>query len=79
MHFFGRLGLLSVFVGFVICAYLTVLWLMGNVIGDRPLLLLGVLLVLVGMQFFFMGLVGDIIIDRGFKAAYDESHVEERL
>ena len=79
MHFFGRLGLLSVFVGFVICTYMAVLWFMGNVIGDRPLLLLGILLILVGMQFFFMGLVGDIIVDRGFKAAYDESHVEERL
>ena len=79
MHFFGRLGLLCSFAGFIICAYLTVTWFMGQTIGERPLLLLGILLILVGLQFFFMGLIGDIIVDRGFNSNYDESHIEERL
>ena len=79
MHFFGRVGLLTGFIGAVICVYLTVLWIMGNSIGDRPLLLLGALLIIVGIQFFFMGLIGDILVDHNFKIRYDESHVEERF
>ena len=43
-------------VGFVICAYLTVLRIMGEGIGARPLLLLGVLLIVVGVQLLTIGL-----------------------
>ena len=79
MHFFGRLGLMSQFVGFIICAYLTVQWFMGHSIGERPVLLLGVLLIIIGFQFYLTGLLADILVDRGFKANYDESHIKERL
>lgn len=79
MHFFGRLGLISGFIGTVICAYLTIIWIMGTSIGNRPLLLLGVLLILVGIQFFSMGIIGDIFIDRSFKSNYDESHIKEKI
>ena len=79
MHFFGRWGLVCSSVGVVICLYLTVLWILGHIIGERPLLLLGILMIIVGVQFFLMGLIGDILVDRGFKASYDESHVEDRL
>jgi len=79
MHFFGRLGLISGFIGTVICIYLTIIWIMGTSIGNRPLLMLGILLILVGIQFFSMGLIGDILIDRGFKSFYDESHIKEKI
>lgn len=79
MHFFGRLGLLSGLTGFVICVYLAVLWIMDFSIGTRPLLLLGVLLIIVGIQFFSMGIIGDILLDITFKDRYDESHVQERF
>jgi FtsP/CotA-like multicopper oxidase with cupredoxin domain len=46
MHLFGLLGLLFSGLGVLICSYLAVLWFMGHGIGDRPLLLLGVLLIL---------------------------------
>ena len=79
MHFFGRLGLISGFIGFVIGAGLTIDWFRGNPIGGRPLLMLAVLLILVGLQFISMGIIGEIIVDRNYKANYDEAHVEERL
>ncbi len=61
MHLFGGLGLLFVLAGLVISAYLTVLKILGEGIGDRPLLLLGVLLIVVGIQLFTIGLVSEMI------------------
>jgi len=61
MHLFGLLGLLLTMVGLGISTYLTVLWLQGEAIGTRPLLLLGVLLILVGAQSFSIGLLGEFM------------------
>lgn len=79
MHFFGRLGLFSGFAGTIICIYLTILRILGNSISNRPLLLLGVLLIILGVQFFSMGLIGDILVSNSYKERYDESHVKERF
>lgn len=61
MHLFGFLGLVSLFIGFIISAYLSVLWFQGYGIGHRPLLFLGVLLIIVGVQSFSLGLIGDML------------------
>jgi glycosyltransferase involved in cell wall biosynthesis len=61
MHLFGLLGLLFSALGLIICAYLAFLWLRGEGIGTRPLLLLGVLLILVGAQSFSIGLLGEFM------------------
>lgn len=61
MHLFGGAGMLLIAAGVVICAYLAVLWLAGEGIGDRPLLLLGVLMIVVGVQLFTIGLVSEMI------------------
>jgi hypothetical protein len=61
MHLFGGLGMLFFATGVVICAYLAVLRLLGEGIGNRPLLLLGVLLIVVGVQLFTIGLVSEMI------------------
>ena len=45
---------------------ITVLWFLGQGIGHRPLLQLGVLLSVVGMQLVFTGLIGEMVADRGF-------------
>jgi hypothetical protein len=47
--------------GFIISLYLTVLWFQGHGIGNRPMLFLGVLLIIVGMQSFSIGLIGEMI------------------
>jgi glycosyltransferase involved in cell wall biosynthesis len=61
LHFFGGIGMLLGTGGVGILLYLTVLKLGGAGIGGRPLLLLGILLVVVGIQLFSLGLVGELL------------------
>ena len=61
LHLFGTLGILSLLVGVVINAYLSIGWIMGNPIGNRPLFFLGILLTILGVQFFSIGLLGEMI------------------
>ena len=83
LHLFGGLGLVLGFLGFVVLAYLTALKLGGNAIGQRPLLILGVLLVVVGLQFFSLGLISELITsqheERTGPRERTELHVEEIL
>jgi glycosyltransferase involved in cell wall biosynthesis len=63
IHIFGGLGILGLALGFVIGLYLTVVKLIGHQnIGGRPLLLLGILLVVVGVQLITMGLLGELVV-----------------
>ncbi len=62
LHLFGWAGLLMFVLGFACLAYLTVLWFLGHgPIGTRPLLFLGLLLVMVGVQLISTGLLGEMI------------------
>jgi dolichol-phosphate mannosyltransferase len=83
LHLFGGLGLLLGGFGVVILAYLTVVKLTGHAIGQRPLLTLGVLLVVVGMQFFTLGLISEMITshheERAVARERRDVHVEEVL
>lgn len=65
LHFFGLPGLLSLLGGFGICIYLTALWLSGQAIGHRPLLILGVLLLVVGVQILATGLIAELLVHLG--------------
>lgn len=63
MHFFGIIGSLSSLVGLIILSYFLYIKMFADaVIGNRPLLLLGVLLVVIGMQLFSSGFLGELII-----------------
>ena len=72
MHLFGLVGLVLGGVGFLVELYLTVLWFLGHKIGDRPLLLLGALLILAGIQFFSMGFIGEFLTYQNHKRGGDE-------
>jgi dolichol-phosphate mannosyltransferase len=61
LHLFGGVGLTASLSGGAILAYLTVDKIGGAGIGGRPLLLLGVLLVVVGIQFLSLGLIGEML------------------
>jgi glycosyltransferase involved in cell wall biosynthesis len=62
LRLFGMLGTVFSVAGFLICVYLTGLWIFGDrPIGDRPLLILGVLLLITGLQFISTGLVGEML------------------
>ena len=62
LRFFGLIGSTLLGSGLIINLYLTVVRLLGQAIGDRPMLLLGVLLMVLGIQVVSIGLVGEIII-----------------
>ena len=83
LHLFGGLGLLLGFFGFLVLAYLTALKLDGHAIGQRPLLILGVLLVVVGLQFFSLGLISELITSQHEELTAvrerTELHVDEIL
>jgi len=63
IQFFGPVGIASGFLGFLILLYLSIDKLFfGKDIGARPLLLLGALLVIVGIQLIGMGLIGEMLV-----------------
>lgn len=64
-HFFGLIGGLAAMAGFAICTYLSVLWTMGEAIGGRPLLILGVLLIVVGVQILATGFIAELLVHMG--------------
>jgi glycosyltransferase involved in cell wall biosynthesis len=72
LHLFGGIGLLMGAVGFVILVYLTMLKIWGESIGTRPLLTLGVLLLVVGIQFVSLGLLSELVTSQ------HEESVDER-
>ena len=79
MYFFGKIGLACLVSGVFICAYLSVLWFMGNTIGGRPLLMLGVLLILLGIQFISTGFIGNLLVDITHRNHYREDHIKKIL
>ncbi len=61
MHFFGTIGFLLLVIGGIINSYLAVEKIFyGAVLGDRPLLLLGVMLMVLGAQIFSIGFLGEL-------------------
>ena len=72
MHFFGWFGILFLLVGFGICSYLVFLWFMGEPIGKRPLLMLGVLLLVMGCQIIMTGLIAEMITYNKQKNSSDD-------
>jgi dolichol-phosphate mannosyltransferase len=83
LHLFGGLGLVLGVTGTAILVYLTVLKATGSAIGQRPLLTLGVLLVVVGLQFFSLGLISEMVTshheERTGAGERDVARVEEIL
>jgi glycosyltransferase involved in cell wall biosynthesis len=61
LHLFGSLGLVAILLGVAINLYLVIGWLQRIWIGNRPLLFLGVLLIVVGVQFFSFGLLAEMM------------------
>ena len=62
LHFFGLIGLILSLIGGGIITYLSLGWFAGIPIGNRPLFFIGILSMILGVQFFSIGLLGEIII-----------------
>lgn len=62
LHFFGRVGLGMFWLGAGINAYFLFLWATGHGLRLRPLLLLGVALIILAIQFVSLGLIAELIV-----------------
>jgi len=62
MHFFGFFGAMAFIVGLAVLGYLTALWIQGQPLSNRPMLFLGMLLIIVGVQLFSVGLLGEMLV-----------------
>ena len=64
LHFFGIIGFLLFLSGLLINIYITINWFNGLWITPykNPLFFLGILLLIIGVQFFSMGLIGELIV-----------------
>ena len=70
LHFFGLLGSVFAIIGFALSFYLTIIWFQGEAIGRRPILFLAILLIVLGGQFFSIGLIGEMITNREARKNY---------
>jgi glycosyltransferase involved in cell wall biosynthesis len=70
LHVFGRVGLLFLGAGVLLAAWFVVLWIAGEPIRVRPLMLFGAGLVLLGIQLILMGLLGEMIAHLGARSDY---------
>lgn len=80
IHLFGGLGILTGFLGFLISFYLTSMKILYNQsLTDRPLLLLGILLIIIGVQFIIFGLLADIMVRVYYKTENKSHNIEKIL
>lgn len=70
IHFFGPLGIGCFFIGSAISLYLLLLKILGHEIWGRPILILGITLVLAGIQFLTFGLIAELIM----RVYYESQH-----
>ncbi len=63
MQAFGPIGLFTGILGLIINTYLVIEWFLGHPIGTRPMLLLGTLLIIIGIQLIGMGLLGEMLVN----------------
>ncbi len=77
LHLFGGVGVLMGALGFIILTDLTVIWFWGHGIGHRPLLTLGVLLVVVGIQFVSLGLLSELITSQHEERMDERERIEK--
>ena len=75
-HFFGRIGMVIGAAGGLMLAYLAMVKIFfGEDIGDRPLLLLGVLMVVVSIQFFTTGIMSEMMTRTYYESSDTKPYV----
>lgn len=80
MHIFGGSGLLIGFIGLVITAYLILeKLLLGMALAERPLFLVGILFIIVGVQFIAIGLLADIMLKVYYSQNQRKSYLIEKI
>lgn len=79
MHFFGLLGTISMLAGAIIFGILCVQWIIGTTyLAGRPLAWFSVALVIIGVQLFSTGLIGELLVKQSFEKT-KEYNIERKL
>lgn len=68
IHLFGGIGIIAFLIGLMINFYLLILKIMGEDIWGRPIMILGFILVLGGIQFITTGIIAEIIVRTYFES-----------
>lgn len=68
MHFFGKLGLVTFGLGAVINLYLLILKLFGHDLWGKPILVLGLILLVAGIQFITTGIIAEMLMRTYFES-----------
>ena len=70
LHFFGTIGTILALLGFGTDLYLAIEWFMDNTyLSNRPLALFGIALIIVGVQLFSFGLIGEMYVKNSLEKA----------
>jgi glycosyltransferase involved in cell wall biosynthesis len=80
LHFFGTIGTILTLIGFAISLTLSIQWFIGDTfLSNRPLVLFGLGLIIVGVQFISTGLLGEMIVKNSIKDNVSNYSIKERL
>ncbi|MET0392019.1 MAG: glycosyltransferase family 2 protein [Chitinophagaceae bacterium] len=79
MHLFGTMGFISLGLGILINLYLLVVKLLGHDIWNRPLLILGLILLLGGIQLITIGIIADINVRTYFESQNKKTYTVRRV
>ena len=79
MHLFGTIGFISFGIGALINLYLLILKIMGHDIWGKPLLILGLILLLGGIQFITIGIIADINVRTYFESQNKKTYTIRKI
>ncbi|KAF0236310.1 MAG: family 2 glycosyl [Prolixibacteraceae bacterium] len=79
MHFFGTVGIITFVIGALINMYLLLLKILGHDIWGKPLLLLGILLVMGGIQFITIGIIAELQMRTYFESQKKKPYRVKRV
>jgi hypothetical protein len=79
MHLFGTIGFISFGIGAVVNLYLLVLKIMGNDIWGKPLLILGLILLLGGIQLITIGILAEISVRTYFESQNKKTYTVRKI
>jgi hypothetical protein len=79
MHFFGSIGILTLGLGVIINIYFLIHKILGHDIWGKPLLLLGILLVMGGIQFITIGIIAELQMRTYFESQNKKPYRVKRV
>ena len=79
MHLFGTLGFLSLFIGMGLNFYLLALKILGEQIGGRPLLSLGIIMTFIGIQLITTGFIAEFIMRTYYESQNKKPYIIKKI